>query len=480
MNTRSTGQTALNACWHLAGVDHDRIRQMPFGDRQLAARIGIQLVFSATFLFVIFVVGLSVGFGKDLGADLGTILIAAIVACVVLGLDSQILQSDFHQQGIDLARDRGLDDGAGRWARFRRPMSGALRLVLSVIIAFALVRFFELRLYADDIQRYLDAEHRAANASLVAKAEGEYDHDLAQLGGRISAADDHLETLKFDLAKARARALAPSSEELELARLTTQVDELRSQKTAFDIEAARRDGDAINEKVGIKEKEGQSGIEGRGPLYRQATERAALARQESIRRANEIAELQTRIDAIRTKKPRPPSVDAASVESTLLKDIRETEQNRAEFVGERGDALQNRETRIASAVRSHPDYVPLQAGFIGRATALEKIVATNDTAWWFSFWAKALIIVVEIAAVASKLFFSAPTLYAVKTALDFERAVASEIGTYRSLSYDVRAKTLRDDLALEDLNLKLLEKRGTRLRREATLREMYMNNGEVA
>lgn len=51
---------------NLAGVDHERLRSCPLGDRQFAVRIGLQLLFSLSFLFAIFASSVLIGFGDDM------------------------------------------------------------------------------------------------------------------------------------------------------------------------------------------------------------------------------------------------------------------------------------------------------------------------------------------------------------------------------------------------------------------------------
>lgn len=460
---------------HLSGADHQRLANCPLGDKQFAGRIGLQLLVSSTFLFTIFAASLLIGFGKDVVSDVVVITMAFVTAAVVLLVDIQIVQSDFYQHGLELARDRGLDSGNTLWAKIKRPATVGLRLVLSMTIAFAFATFFELRLFGTDILRQIETDYRRANAVLFQDVESSYDANVKLVDAEIGRDNASLNTLNQQEADLRARELTAANADPEISSLLQTIARLMAQKEVADAEATRRNGDAVNEIQGVKETPEQSGNRGEGPLYRVAVARAELARQESARLAREIADSQSRLAEVRARHAgalEKAKADVAKALQALTAEIASVRARRDALVQKRDQMIAKREASVLAIAQARPEFVPRTDGFLARVEALETLKNRPAVAH-VTFWTTLVIMAIEISAVLSKVFFSVPTLYSVRTALEFEEAVSDMVQAKRRPVQNAETDGIKKDIEIEELRAEFLAKRATRLSKEAALSELY-------
>ncbi len=167
------------------------------------------------------------GFGNDPASDAVVIAMAFVAAVVVL------------HHGLDVARDRGFDGGSQLRAKMKRRALVALRLTLSMIIAFAFSTFFELRLF--------DAEPRSANATFFQEVRSPYDQKVARIEAEIAT----LDALNQQQVELKATLIAGSRTVPEIDALLEAVTRLTVAGGHAEGEALRRDGDAINEREGV-------------------------------------------------------------------------------------------------------------------------------------------------------------------------------------------------------------------------------------
>jgi len=468
---------AFRILCHLSGADHQRLANCPLGDKQFAGRIGLQLLVSSAFLFTIFTASLLIGFGKDTVSDAIVVVMAFVTAAVVLLVDIQIVQSDFYQHGLELARDRGLGEGNSLWAKIRRPATVGLRLVLSMTIAFAFATFFELRLFGADILRQINTDYRSTNAVLFQDVQSSYDADVKLVDVEIGSDNATLNRLNREETALRARQLSAADADPEVSSLLQTIVRLTAQKEMVDAEVARRNGDAVNEFQGVKETPEQSGNRGEGPLYRVAVARAELARQESVRLAREIAVSQSRLAEVRARHAgalEKVKTDIATALRTLTAEIASVRARGDALVQKRDQMIANREASVLAIAQARPEFVPRTDGFLARVEALEMLKRRPAVAH-VTFWTTLVIMAIEISAVLSKVFFSVPTLYSVRTALDFEEAVSGMVQAKRRPVQDAEADGIRKDIEIEELRAEFLAKRALRLSKEAALSELYSN-----
>lgn len=465
------------AC-HLAGVDHQRIADCPLGDKQFAGRIGLQLVASSTFLFAIFSSSLLIGFGGDMLSNAIVLAMALVAAAVVLLLDIGIVQSDFHHHGLELARDRGFGTGNPHWARSKRFATVGLRLALSMTIAFAFATFFELRLFGADIARQMETNYRSANAELFRDVQTAYDQSVGEIEAEISRDNARLDVLADQETEIKGKLFGTGNADPEIDTLLQTIARLTAAKQVADAEALRRSGDAVNELYGVKETADQSGAPGDGPLRKTAVARAALAEQESARLAQEISAAQAQLAALRARLSSEAKRGSANLTDALQRMAAETASVRAgkvALIQKRENMIADREAAVVAIAQARPEYVPRTDGFLARVEALETL-KQRPAVWWIAFWTTLVIMAIEISAVLSKVFFSVPTRYAVRTALDFEDAVAGMIQG-RS-AHEAEAESIKKDIEIEGLRAEFLAKRASRLSREAALSKLYSDGPE--
>jgi hypothetical protein len=465
----------FHALCHLAGADYRRIADCPLGDKQFAARIGLQLAISSIFLFVIFASSLLIGFGEDPVSDGIVTVMAFVTAAVILLVDIQIVQSDFYQHGLELARDRGLENGHFIWLKIRRLATVILRLGLSVTIAFAFATFFELRLFGLDIVRQIDDNYRKANATLFNDVRTSYDARVTRQGIEITNDDAALNDLNSQEAELKTKHFTASGNDLEINGLVQKLARLELAKETADTDVMRRGGDAINELNGVKETADQSGSRGDGRRYKVAVARAALARQESIRLGQEILGVQSQIVDLRDRQAR--ELERASSElntslSKLTSEVSALRARRNDTVRKQDQAISEREAAVLALAQARPEYTPKAVGFLARVEALEALKSRPAVAR-ITFWTTLVIMAVEVSAVLSKVFFSTPTTYSVRTAVEFESDVAALVRSAKLGKHDSEAESVRREIKIEELRAESLSKRANRLSKDAALSRLF-------
>jgi Domain of unknown function (DUF4407) len=470
----------FRALCHIAGVDYERLRSCSLGDRQFATRIGLQLLFSSTFLFSIFASSLLIGFGDDPITDCIVVAMAFITAGVVLLVDIQIVQSDFYHHGFELARDRGLDQKGYLWAKIKRPATVSLRLLLSMTIAFAFATFFELRLFGSDIKRQIDEDYRKTNAVIFREVEATYDANVSLIDIEISHQAAALAVLNRQEELLRQKLFGNSETDREIEVMTDKFKQLSIAKQAADTEALRREGDAVNEKNGVKETAEHSGKKGEGYLYRNATERARLATLESARLVGEIADVRFALSAVRDRRERQINKSNEFIGAGLRKineEVATTHSRRDELNKKREQAILDRENRILAIAQEQPEFAPKTDGFLARVEALETLKEKPEVAR-ITFWTTIVIMAVEVSAVLGKVFFSTPTLYAVRTALEFENAVEKLVMSASVAGRDNEAAAIRKDIEIEVLRQELATKRASRRTKEEAMQQLYPDSND--
>lgn len=468
---------------NLAGVDHERLRKCQLGDRQFAVRIGLQLLLSSVFLFVIFGTSLLIGFGDSSSSDIVVLAMAFVTACVVLLVDIQIVQSDFYHHGLELARDRGYGNAKNLlWTKVKRPATVSLRLLLSVTIAFAFATFFELRLFGADIERQIDADYRTANSKLFQEIEAEYDAGVESMATEISRQTHELSELREQEVALRRKFLLETEPNQEVEVLTERLNQLSAAKRAADAEMVRRQGDAINERNGVKESTENSGKRGEGNLYRNATEKAQLASVESERLQGEMTRLQSTIAEMREKRDRR-SEKANELVGGGLKTLDEAmasvRSRRDELDKRRDQAIRDREVKLIAIAQQRPGYAAKAHGFLARVEALE-VLKERPAVARVTFWTTLVIMAVEVSAVLGKVFFSTPTLYAVRTAVDFENAAQELLRANDVSRLDAESASINREIDIEEMRQALAEKRAARRTKEVAMNQLYPDDQDRA
>jgi hypothetical protein len=459
----------------VAGVDEHRLRQCPSSDRLIAIRIGIQLCASAAFFFATATTGLLLVFGKTFWSSGVCTVMAAIIVVIVTLFDGQIIAADFYEQGYALAVARGLIKGASRWHPAARYGKMLIRFVLSYVLAVSLTNLFLLRYYDDDIRGELAARYRSANAALFQRVKNEYDSDLSRLTKKLQTADAHVASLRSEEDKLEKQQAEPSADQTQLTVLLKRAVELQKRKDDADLEVNRRKSDRNHEIAGVKESQQQSGNPGQGRLWQFAIDQAALAQTQSQQASDELADIRVQIGDLRatlqndeSQRLRTTQKSVAAIQGLLAP----VEKEVADLGTKRTRALANRETEIQAIAERRPEYVPLDTGFIARAEALYALEArpsVRDN----TFWTTAVIVLIDMSTVLSKLLFTSPTEYALRAALDFEAAVSAALANRRRRTGADELDDVEIEKEVEKAKADLFARRAARRRREEVMRNFY-------
>ncbi|MFZ5834776.1 MAG: DUF4407 domain-containing protein [Pseudomonadota bacterium] len=397
----------------LAGVNAERLALCPIDDRHAVMRTGIAMLCSFAFSVIVLTGALSVAFG---GYALPLALIAALMAGMIILIDHAIIQSHWFQSGLEDARVRGFDAGAPPPGRSQMLWMNGLRITLSLIVAFTMAGFVDLLIYNSDIQRQIAADHQAQNASVIARARAAADGEIAQAESELARLDGLLRDV-------RAQAIA--ADELANAGLSakrrhtaTRLEALQAELP--DLESAARAArlDVIAEENGIRDSANHSGIAGRGTRYRAAEARALLAERRLGEIKREIAGL---VEAARSGEPVASGALAAA-----KPELDAMAGERAAMLARRDSLRGGYDSRVATAIKADPDFVPIDDGLVRRLEAM--LTLMEQPAVWIKVWGlKLVIMAIEMGGLATKILLVAPTLYALRTATEFETAAASTL-----------------------------------------------------
>lgn len=470
----------VSALCFVAGLDRNRLQRCSSSDRLMAVRTGLQLCFSGLFFFAVVVAAIFIGIGQDWLSDLIGVMLGVVIVGVIILFDSNIIAGDMFDQGYALATGRGI--GAQR-TRFNHPMRLAkmlLRLCISYVFAVALTGYAEMRIYEPDINAALNQQYQTANATLFGNLATEYDSNLKRFEGDINDRSKRLSSLRADLDALLKQETGQSVEQLQLKHLTDHLNDLVARKDALERQQFRRETDRNAEQFGVKETAEQSGRKGEGPLWHFAQVEAQLAESTASALAARIGQVQQQIVTLQSDLPAYEAQRKAHLEADLDSVSARIAAEQSALTAETADqkrALADRGGWIQQTARTRPGYVPLKTGLIARAEtffALENKPAVSASVWH----TKLFIMVIDLAAVLSKLLFTPPSGYALLTALDVEDMIDEEAKRRRSTAAQTELDAICNDLEVEGAHLELLKMRSKRYAREDAHRRFYSHDSE--
>lgn len=459
----------------IAGVDTERLRHCPPGDRLFAWRIAVQLIVSLLFVGMTCFLALQVGFDRKPGSTPVIAVAATLVALVIFLLDSAIIQSDWFQHGQTIAASHGLESN-GSPSRWRRPMTVALRLVLSTAIAFAFASFIELRMFSDDIAKEIDRTYKASNAVIFADVSNEIDGRERETLAAITQVDVRIKDLQAQADRTRLAAPEVSDLDAEIKALIASIQQLTNRRSQLNIEIAQRTDDQIAELNGTKVDGRGTGHAGRGPYFETAKEMAKIRESEVGRLTQEIAAAEARLAALRDQRQRVAgAADAArQIERRNIDETVLALRAQRHALDQRLAAVRQERDHIQDTARSRAGYVEKPEGFLAQVAALDRIKKAA-AAWWLAFWMKLVILLIEVAPVVTKVLFGMSTLYSLRTATDFRRAASDEIAALREHELEQEKVRLNLEKEVEDERVVMFDRRGDALRKADIHRKFYKN-----
>lgn len=392
-----------------------------------------------------------------------TVLAASVIAAIVTLFDRALFQSDWFSQ----LPFRG-QLGASKKVQYflEKVFKSVVRIGMSLALAFALSTFVELKILESSILTVMQKHHLAENAglydelrksvtSLDATQNGQKEI-VAQLevnlqkliSERSLDSKDLKVTLEAKIVTLK-QELAQTDEVINkrpndaLAALQSQIVGVRTALVEGADKVRRFNKLANAEEAGNPEKlEGVSGIRTCKSRCKYFKKEAALEETLQVSRLDELKRLEglalaenekslgakqthnqpffDQIQSLQRQLEELPDqrnptyfealdkqIAVANSELNSRKDDIETDLS---MLNLRADALFDQTLK-------NPAFIPFRDGPLDRLTALEEIKAdprNATSAIQFSMWLKIFIIFLEVVPVISKLFFSPPSVYAIK------------------------------------------------------------------
>jgi hypothetical protein len=409
------------ALYHVAGVDRQTLATCPATDKVWAAHLGFSLCLS-------FIVVLGVAFhatGYMITDPSVRALASLVIALTVFMFDRALYQSDWFYQGL-LWQPGSKGDASGGWPA-RRFLRIGIRLAMSFGLAWVIAVFLELAIFSDTISDKIKGDHVAANQPVYQKIE-QYQAEVGAEVEQRRKALAALEALYRD--ELAGAAVTDAPEPALLADLEQQIKALDAQESA--LRAGLREiqeqiksyaADMNAEQLGQRLNASNSGRAGAGPRYQFARQQKEVYEAQHAARDNEIAQLRVKRDDLRATQTRI-AADAAARRSqarTAIQGKRDAIQVQIEDA--RAGLKELDLSRLARVedfrqkTLAASDFRKQKDDPLARMTAYQEL--KNDpkdgaTITLFSWMTKFLIIFLEIVPVVAKLFFSPPSVYAMR------------------------------------------------------------------
>jgi len=416
----------------IAGVDRKTMLECPATDRIWASHIGFSLCLS--FIVVLGISFFATGYMIESWPLRG--LMALIIATTVFMFDRALFQSDWFVQGSFYADDETgirptetLRQLAGRFLRV------AVRLTMSLGLAWVIALFLELALFSDTISDKIERD-RVANNKPVFEQIATYE---VQLGQEIDARRQSLAALERSLLDALAAtpdgSLAPPDDALgDKVRLQAEHEAvLRNDIRQIEVSIQQQTTDMNAEELGQKLGPMNSGRTGQGPRYEFAKRQKEALEPLLQSRKDELAQLIAQQDAVRkAEAERLAAASKAESDRRAALAIRratlqvQVDAARADLQTAEADKTARLDAFRRNVMeRSHIQAKRDAADPLTRIVAFQELKSDpkdGQIMTLFSWMTRFFIIFLEIVPVVAKIFFSPPSVYALKVQAELKRA----------------------------------------------------------
>jgi hypothetical protein len=422
-------RTILN---FVAGVDRKTLETCPATDKMWAAHLGFSLCLS--FIVVFGISFHATGYMID---DIGTRALAALViALTVLMFDRALCQSDWFYQGSFWNGNPPPQSGAEARQSTSRFGRIAIRLGLSLGLAWVIAMFLELAIFSDTISDKIERDRIVANQPIFQKIQ-QYD---AQLGGEIdrrraslAQIESALQATLNETPAADAASLARNENiEQQIKALIGREAELRAEQRQIEQTVQRYAADMNAEELGQKNSPTNSGRPGAGPRYEFAKRQKEFYQAQSAARDTEIAQLRAKSDELRVAQAKIAAEAEVSRDRERAAIAAKRDALQAQVNAGRAEIKQIEAERVASVeefrrkamAESYFQEKKDKADPLTRMAAYQEL--KNDpkdgsTFALFSWMTRFFIIFLEVVPVVAKIFFSPPSVYAAKIQSEVER-----------------------------------------------------------
>jgi hypothetical protein len=422
-------RTILN---FVAGVDRKTLESCPATDKMWAAHLGFSLCLSFVVVF-----GISFHATGYMIDDIGTRALAALViALTVLMFDRALCQSDWFYQGSfwnGNPTPQSSTESQQSTSRFGRI---AIRLGLSLGLAWVIAMFLELAIFSDTISDKIERDRIVANQPIFHKIE-QYDAQLGAEVERRRAAVANLEGLLQaalnETPAADAAAMARNENiEQQIKALIGREAELRAEQRQIEQTVQRYAADMNAEELGQKNSPTNSGRPGAGPRYEFAKRQREIYQAQSVARDAEIGQLRAKSDELRVAQAKIAAEAEVSRDRERAAIVSKRDALQAQVNAGRAEIKQLEAERVASVeefrrkamAESYFQEKKDKADPLTRMAAYQEL--KNDpkdgsTFALFSWMTRFFIIFLEVVPVVAKIFFSPPSVYAAKIQSEVER-----------------------------------------------------------
>jgi hypothetical protein len=415
----------------IAGVDRKTMLDCPATDRMWASHIGFSLCLS--FSVVLGISYLATGYIVDIVWLRGAI--AFVIATTVFMFDRALFQSDWFVQGAFYVDEEGQVAQSGNFRRLAgRFVRVAVRLTMSLGLAWVIALFLELALFSDTISDKIERDRIANNRPAfeqIAQFEVDLDRQIAARAASLQNLENSmLEALSFT----PERSFTQSTEIDQRARLISerQAAILRSIHE-IDTSIQRHLTDMNAEELGQKLNPLNTGRTGQGPRYEFAKREKENLENLLQSRRNELAQIAAEQEVV--QKARSEQIAAATKlddeNRAALESKRATLRSQVDAArADLGKMESAKNVQLADFRRSVMERLHVQAKR-DAADPLTRIAAYQDLKAdpkdgrimsLFSWMTRLFIIFLEIVPVVAKIFFSPPSVYALKIKAEIDRA----------------------------------------------------------
>ena len=483
--------------WWIAAADQHVLAECPRADQVFIQHLGISLIGAFVFVFAITAISIQIAFSNLADSILGTLLgfaLAFLIAAMVFLVDRLFIQSDWDWQASkqkrELARwkQRNTRNDAPsvklpelRWGRragrfVARIIVVSFRILLSVAIGLTIASFLELVIYKSEITSLIQQRDYGQNRSIYSKIS-QYADQLDQEIDRARRERNRLATLraqaedevsKVALATPLQRHITPTVD------IDHQIAALQKKIAAENANATHYAEVMMAELHGTKVFPGNSGVPGAGARYKAA---------EALKGVSEtaLANYQAQVLVLEADKNRLLGRGEAEYENALkhtsdqrnalhqhLAEISATFTQAQDRLSKLESTRQPSIDKFVNDLKMKPEFVAIDFGIANQFQALRALYAKSGSTFEM-IMIKFLIVMIEMTPVLQKVFFSPPTLYAVKV------DAARREGEYEAFSKEER---LRRDLTQYKLGSTVSEtfdRRGTQQVGRGTVTPLHIN-----
>jgi Domain of unknown function (DUF4407) len=310
----------------------------------------------------------------------------------------------------------------------------SIRLAMSFGLAWVIALFLELAIFSDTITDKIKRDHVTANQPVYQKIE-QYQ---AEVGAEIEAQRTSLAALEAVYRDELAAApVADTPEPAQLDDLAQQIKALDAHESALraDLRQIQESiktyaADMNAEQLGQRINAANSGRAGAGPRYQFARQQKEVYEAQRAAREAEIAELRAKRDDLRAAQVRIATDVAARREQARSAVQGKRDALRVQVERASADLKELEATRLSrmedfrQKALAASDFQKLKDDPLSRMTAYQELKndpKDGETITLFSWMTKFLIIFLEIVPVVAKLFFSPPSVYAMRIQAEVER-----------------------------------------------------------